>query len=340
MKSRFYLAIMLILSLSLSAQAGVYRKSFDYKNFDKIKAGQPTQNYRIRGVNATMEVKIVQDSKYSVEMEIDDEDYADVYSVSLNGKTLVIKTAKVKGNTTPNATITVHMPSISSVDLSGIARATFSGDFKSEKLYIDASGATAMSGLNFTGKGVNLDVSGAASITQFSIEADSVDGDISGAVGFHDTSIKADDLNLDISGAANVKNSEFYSKTLSLDVSGAASISGTTMEFDTATTSFSGGCSASLATKFNNSKIDASGAANLKLSGEANNEITITATGAVRVDAKDLICKNVSVSASGVSSVKVTATESLTTDISMTSSLDYYGNPATVNHKATNIHSH
>lgn len=97
----------------------------------------------------------------------------------------------------------------------------------------------------------------------------------------------------------------------------------------------SGACKVSAADlKSQKLSIDTSGASEIKLSGEAAS-LTIDVSGASSVNAEDLRAESASVDASGASSVSVFATGRLVADASGASKINYSGNPANVEKKAT-----
>lgn len=85
-------------------------------------------------------------------------------------------------------------------------------------------------------------------------------------------------------------------------------------------------------------KLDASGAGKIYLSGKTG-MLRLSLSGAVKVEAKDLIADNASVEISGASKADVYASTELRADISGVGSLDYYGNPKNVRRSVSGIGS-
>lgn len=85
-------------------------------------------------------------------------------------------------------------------------------------------------------------------------------------------------------------------------------------------------------------KLDASGAGKINLSGKTG-MLRLSLSGAVKVNAKDLIANNASVEISGASKADVYASTELRADISGVGSLDYYGNPKNVRSSVSGIGS-
>lgn len=77
-------------------------------------------------------------------------------------------------------------------------------------------------------------------------------------------------------------------------------------------------------------EVDSSGASNISLKGETK-KLKIGTSGAGNIEAKDLHAEKVSVESSGAGHVSVYATEQLDASASGVASIDYYGEPKTVN---------
>lgn len=85
-------------------------------------------------------------------------------------------------------------------------------------------------------------------------------------------------------------------------------------------------------------KIDSTGAASIKATGKAKNA-TISSTGAGDIDASRLLAEKARVTVSGAASVTVYATDHLDVSVSGAGSVDYFGNPKTVNKNVSGIGS-
>lgn len=92
--------------------------------------------------------------------------------------------------------------------------------------------------------------------------------------------------------------------------------------------------------KINNDrfKLDASGAGKIFLSGKTG-MLRLSLSGAVKVEARDLVADNANVEISGASKADVYASQELRADISGVGSLDYYGNPKNVRRSVSGIGS-
>ncbi len=85
-------------------------------------------------------------------------------------------------------------------------------------------------------------------------------------------------------------------------------------------------------------KIDSTGAATIKATGKAKTA-TISSTGAGDIDASRLQAEKARVTVSGAASVTVYATDHLDVSVSGAGSVDYLGNPKTVNKSVSGIGS-
>jgi len=85
-------------------------------------------------------------------------------------------------------------------------------------------------------------------------------------------------------------------------------------------------------------KIESTGAASVKASGKAKS-VTISSTGAGDVDASRLQTANARVTVSGAASISVYASEQLDVSVSGVGSVNYSGNPKTVNKNVSGVGS-
>jgi hypothetical protein len=85
-------------------------------------------------------------------------------------------------------------------------------------------------------------------------------------------------------------------------------------------------------------KLTGKGATKFQCAGETA-RLTIDASGAGSVDARELHAKDAIVKTNGASSVTLFATESLDANVNGVGNVDYYGNPKTVNKKVNGMGS-
>ena len=233
------LAVLAIGTLSAAAQ-NTLTKEYKFDDVTHIIA------------HSVYSIEVTQGKSNKVTIEYD-ERYKDRLVVNyVRGRLeLAVESAKGKGfwnNNKGSEKIKVYMqmPTIKEIELSGAATLAANGNFKTDELEIDLSGASSVSGLQISGNELSVECSGASKLTMAgnwdSIEADgsgackisingdadSFEGDFSGAVsagiygGHKNTEI-------DCSGAAKV-TLEGNTKYLKATVSGASSLKGEKFE--------------------------------------------------------------------------------------------------------------
>jgi len=128
-------------------------RAYGLSDFTKIEANQ------------SFAVTIVPDASYSVQVTFDD-NLAQYLSVSRSGSG-VLCIELVPGNTYVNVTLNavVHMPALSSIDLSGASKATVQEGFSPSSLAVELSGASSANIANITAGALSVDLSGASSLT-------------------------------------------------------------------------------------------------------------------------------------------------------------------------------
>lgn len=181
----------------LSANAEEKTKTYDFGDIKSITAGSSYQIHVTHG--KSKEVKVVYDSDIEKYQKLD---------VRYSGGTLnlSLKQEKPLKSWTKSTEIHVYleMDDINELDLSGAAKATFSGDFKSETLGLDLSGAASVRDLNVRGENLEADVSGAANADLTGNFTGKIEVDISGAAKF-DLKSDAEYLEADVSGASKLR---------------------------------------------------------------------------------------------------------------------------------------
>ena len=116
----------------------------------------------------------------------------------------------------------LQMPTIEDIELSGAAKLTASGTFKTRELDIDLSGATSVKGLQISGSELSIDCSGASNLTITGDFSSSIEADVSGASKVTITG-NSRDLEIEASGASNVQVTGEH-KFTETSCSGASSI--------------------------------------------------------------------------------------------------------------------
>lgn len=235
-----------------TAVAGEKTKTYDFGDISGISVGACFKVYVTQGRSDM--VKIVYDS--------DIEKYADV-DVKYHAGRLYLNLKQDKSfkrwTNTPEVQVYLEMDDISSIELSGAAKATFTGNFKTENLDLDVSGAASIYDLNIIGQTLDADISGASNAavngvfakkmdiglsgaSNMTLKADSdiLEGDISGAgkftchgifkacqiscSGASDAQIAGKTLTAEYecSGASSVDAKEFYAKKAEVELTGAS----------------------------------------------------------------------------------------------------------------------
>lgn len=193
--------------------------------------------------------------------------YAKDIVVSHNKGVLKLKIAdswfnRHRNNNNDKITVNLEMNNISYINLSGAASTTFNGDYNTDNLCCELSGASSIKQLNISGNHLDIDVSGAANC-KINGNFNDIDGDISGAAtlnyignsnnieidnsgagnfnysgditniaevnnsGASNSTLKGkgEIINCSCSGAANINAKEFFTRNASAETSGASKIS-------------------------------------------------------------------------------------------------------------------
>ena len=190
-KSFILLAILQIVTLSLFADNTITKK-YDFGTIKSIDAGSI---YEIEVTEGNQKgVTIVCDQAY--------EDYLEVKY--FQGELILGMKPNVKMiNNKEGIKVYLQMPTIEEIDLSGAAKLTASGTFKTRELDIDLSGATSVKGLQISGSELSIDCSGASNLTIIGDFSSSIEADVSGASKVTITG-NSRDLEIEASGASNV----------------------------------------------------------------------------------------------------------------------------------------
>ena len=199
----------------------VLSKTFDFKNFQELAVGNAFQ------------VELVQDSKWSVQIEYSDflEPYLDV---ALSGSQLKLTLKNVpqslqrsrKYNENRVLTAKVHMPRLGKLTVSGAARLDAKGTFEpaGDTFRMDVSGAAVVDGMAVSAPKARLAASGAAKLPSFTGKIPQVDLRLSGAAkgGFD---IQADTWKVVLSGSAKATLRGTKCRSVEMECSGSAGAS-------------------------------------------------------------------------------------------------------------------
>lgn len=204
------IVIIVLHILTFSSYAGnTVTKRYD---FDTIKSIDASSIYEIE-VTAGHEkgVTIVYDSTLEKCIEVK----------CMNGELILAMNSKV--NNSKGIKVYLQMPTIEYLDLSGAAKLTTSGVFKTNRLNIDLSGATSVKGLHISGSELSIDCSGASSLSISGDFSRSIEADVSGASKVIITG-NSGDLDVEASGASNVCIVGDFSGCIDTDASGASKV--------------------------------------------------------------------------------------------------------------------
>ena len=190
-KTLMLLAILQFVTLSLFANNTITKKY----DFGAIKSIEASSIYEIEVTEGTEKgVTIVCDAAYEEHLEVKYFQGELILAMKPNMKMI---------NNKEGIKVYLQMPTIEDIDLSGAAKLSASGTFKTRELDIDLSGATSVKGLQISGSELSIDCSGASSLTITGNFSSSIDAEVSGASKVTITG-NSRDLDIEASGASNV----------------------------------------------------------------------------------------------------------------------------------------
>ena len=191
-KTLMLLAVLQIVTLSLFANNTITKK-YDFGSIKGIEAGSI---YEIEVTEGNQRgVTIVCDEAY--EEHLDVKYFQGELILSMKPNVKMIKNKH-------GIKVTLQMSTIEDIDLSGAAKLTVSGTFKTRELEIDLSGASSVKGLQINGNELSIDCSGASNIDITGNFSNSIDVEASGASNITITG-NCRDLDIEASGASNVQ---------------------------------------------------------------------------------------------------------------------------------------
>lgn len=220
---RFIITLALATLALFTASAAEKNKTYDFGDITSISAGSNFKVYVTYG--RSDKVKVVYDSDLEKYADLDIRYHAGRLSLNLK------QDKPLKSWTSTNQVqVYLEMDEISLIEMSGAAKATFTGSFETETLDLDVSGAASVHDLNITGQALDADISGASNATVTGSFPEKIDIDLSGASKMSMTA-DSDILKADISGAGKLLCSGRYNECY-IYCSGAsnADISGKTVK--------------------------------------------------------------------------------------------------------------
>lgn len=187
-----------------TASAAEKNKTYDFGDITSISAGSNFKVYVTYG--RSDKVNVVYDSDLEKYADLDIRYHAGRLSLNLK------QDKPLKSWTSTNQVqVYLEMDEISLIEMSGAAKATFTGSFETETLDLDVSGAASIHDLNITGQALDADISGASNATVTGSFPEKIDIDLSGASKMSMTA-DSDILKADISGAGKLLCSGKYNE--------------------------------------------------------------------------------------------------------------------------------
>ena len=185
----------------------------------------------------------------------------------------------------PKVLVKIGMSELKYLDLSGASKLTCLSSFSTSDFKADMSGASRVNDLKIDCRSFTLDVSGAANMT--------IGGNVSGTAKY------------ELSGAANLDIKQ-DAGDLIMEGSGASKIK------------YNGSVNNSVDISF-------SGASSITMTGKGANRMNVDISGASKLNALDFPVKDMKVELTGVSKADVNVSNTLNTDVSNSSKLNYKG---------------
>ncbi len=208
MKKYFTFIIALFICLLISNSASAQQsKKYDYRDFTKVEAGWG------------MELKITQSDNYYIEVEADQKDF-EYLKVEKHGSSLKFYIDKNSYRKRGDIDITIKMPALTGLDLSGGAEANIDMNISSKEFECELSGGAQLNG-NLKCGDISLSSSGGGT-TKLSGSGDNLNVDGSGGSEFKLKDFSVKDVNAEFSGGSELTVN--MNGNLSSDQSGGSSI--------------------------------------------------------------------------------------------------------------------
>ena len=203
----FIISSFIVLMICNSASAQSQTKNYDYKNFTKVEAGWG------------MQLTITQSDDYFIEVKADEKDF-EYLKVEKDGSSLKFYIDKHSYRKRSDIDITIKMPALTALDLSGGAEANIDMNISSKEFESELSGGAVLNG-NLKCGDISLSSSGGAT-TKLSGRADNLNVDGSGGCQFKLKNFSVKNVNSELSGGSGLRVT--MNGNLSSDQSGGSSI--------------------------------------------------------------------------------------------------------------------
>ena len=185
----FIISSFIILMFSSSAFAQSQTKNYDYKDFTKVEAGWG------------MELKITQSDNYSIEVKADEKDF-EYLKVEKDGSSLKFYIDKDSYRKRSDINITIKMPSLTGLELSGGAEANIDMNISSKEFECGLSGGAELNGKLKCGD-ISIGSSGGGT-TRLSGSGNNLKIDGSGGSQFKLKNFSVKDVNSELSGGSEL----------------------------------------------------------------------------------------------------------------------------------------
>lgn len=210
-----FASIFMLFACSFSSENANYgqddertSRTLNHKGFDRLSLG------------SAFEI-IVTKGNYSVKLEGRREDLDDLESAVVGDKLRIRYKDSFNWNRNrKKVTVTISMPTLKGLDLSGATNSKISGFNDLGTLDLDISGASK-SDIQVKAQKIIMDVSGASTITLVG-SAQRLEGDISGATSLRAYDFPVKEAILDVSGASSIRVS--VNGKLDVEASGASNV--------------------------------------------------------------------------------------------------------------------
>ena len=194
---KLIITLAVLVSALFSANAEEKTKTYDFGDIKSLNIGY---NYQVHVTEGNSDqVKIVYDSQFEGYMDVTYN--KDMHKLNISMKDNLPK--KMRMGHLPRINVYLEMNDVARLDISGAASVDFEGEFKSNELDINLSGASKISQLNIKGKSLNFDCSGASKCVIGGNFSEEVELDLSGASRLDYTG-NSKEFNAEISGASKL----------------------------------------------------------------------------------------------------------------------------------------
>lgn len=181
-------------------------------------------NSGFSGVNLSIDatVNITEDSMYSIEV-MAQQNILDLLKTHVDGSTLCINYGPhVNVIPTKDVTINVHMPSVSSLNVSGSGDINATQPFSCGNLSMDVSGSGSINLNKVDAQSINANISGSGKVTVNSGSSNNVTSKISGSGKVNLMDVMANAVSTNTSGSGTTR--VFATQTLNAKISGSGDV--------------------------------------------------------------------------------------------------------------------